>query len=420
MSPTFWDFFSKEHNVFFNSPNHTRVEYWYLFYVNALAGIVAKNVINGGEAMALAAGAADTLAEIAEKVQYDFNAQGFDFTVYKSWTNKHIYRQPDSLAGFAYNMLFAALSFDKPDLIAKSAYALDLYAAFESNPWYEIPNGSSGLYAAAWLNAHGWLNNVKKTAAWIFDNQEGPLQVGKWGKEPIDGLIMGWRGDNRMYAASAAYSMETLMPLQFILPAIRYCPELCKAAAKYIRCALSSFRLFFAEGTELIYETKPNINVSVPYEKLERERDGHTPAACGDYYGHRSVYGAGYMYWVEALARKTGENMIPALDLSLTDWPSAKKYPIFLLDNPFDRDVSLAFTPAPAWKCVAPDLFADGRLEASVWDLEDVSRLGAADGAINCALGPGRTKLIAVLPNGNTPQRAGGVIKCSGAELMVE
>ena len=420
ISRAFRGFFSEEHGIFLNSPNSHRTEYWYLFYVNSLAGAVAKHVFDGGSSNNVGGGSgvgsgisaemdmvrrsARTMQKMAEFVSYSFNAQGFDFASFAPWTRKDIYRQPDSIAGYAYNMLFAALNCRAPELLEQSKKAVALYTGFNANPWYEIPNGSAGLYAAAWLNAHGSPQDVKKAAAWIFDHDAGPLQTGMWGNETIDGLIMGWRGDTRQYALDAAYSMESLMPLQFMLPAAKYCPELCWPVAKFARNLLSSFQLFYAKGKDTLHETKPDLCPAIPYEKLERVRDGHSPAACGDFHGHRSVYGAGYMPWVDAIARKTGENRAPAFDLSLTDWPAAKRYPLFLLCNPYDYPIKAAFTPAPSWRLLAPDLYPSGSLSATLWDLGSARQTGIATGSVSYDLAPQECLRLALLPRNAAPQ----------------
>ena len=94
----------------------------------------------------------------------------------------------------------------------------------------------------------------------------------------MTGLMMGWRGETRELAMSSAYSMETLMPVQFLLPTVRYCPALAEAAAKFVRCVLSNFQLFYADGSKPLFETQPDLTHDIPYEKLVSEMNGHTPA----------------------------------------------------------------------------------------------------------------------------------------------
>ena len=418
LKETYQDFFVEKTGLYMNSPGSMRSEHWYLFYVNILAGAVMRTLYAGDAAARERMGrSADGMLRLARRLDYDFNQQGYLFDEDRPFTHKAIYRQPDSIAGFAYNMLFAALQAGRPQYLEESYQALRRYQAFEENPWYEIPNGSAGLMAAVWLDAHGRALDVRRIAGWIFDHEKGPLQVGKWDDEEIDGLMMGWRGDTRRQAEDAAYSMETLMPLQFLLPALRYAPGLADAVGKYVRCVLSNFQLFYAKGTRPLYETRPDLDANIPYERLDRERNGHTPAACGDFYGHRSVYGAGYLYWLEALARPTENPDIFALDLSLTDWLASERYPVFLLRNPGEEPALVSFEPAQIWRTLQPELYPQGRLRFTLWEMDPLRALETQEGRARLRLPPHGLRMAALLPEGRRAERKNGFITCAGAEL---
>lgn len=416
---TYPDFFVEKTGLFMNSPGGMRQEHWYLFYVNTLAGAVKRALYeDDGQAKEWLGRSADGMLAMARKLDYDFNQQGYFFDQDRPFTHKDIYRQPDSIAGFAYNMLFAALQADRPQYLEESYQALLRYQSFPENPWYEIPNGSAGLMAAAWLNAHGHPLDVEKIAGWIFDPVQGPLQTGKWGGEEVDGLMMGWRGDTRAYAENSAYSMESLMPVQFLLPALRYAPRLSDAVGKYMRCLLSNFQLFYAMGQGPIQESKPHLDESIPYEKLSHEAEGHIPYAHGDFHGHRSVYGAGYLLWLEALARPTDDPEIFALDLSLTDWLADEKYPVFLLRNAADEEKQVSFSPAPVWEKLQPGLYREGALQAEIADLMENRPLGCQRGKITLSLPAHGLSIIALLPKGGKTETENGFIRYQNAKLM--
>lgn len=147
------------------------------------------------------------------------------------------------------------------------------------------------------------------------------------------------------------------MPLQFVLPAVRYAPKLAETVSNWTRHLLSSFQLFYGKGQNPLKESRPDLNRAVPYERLIQDPQTGEPVACGDFCGHRSVYGAGYLMWVEALVRPTQEPWIFALDLSLTDWVSWQKTPVFLVQNPHDVAKEVSFRPSHHWKkrCGAAD-----------------------------------------------------------------
>lgn len=417
LTSTWPTFFSEQAQVYMNSPRSIECELWYLFYANTLCSAIQQTLFrNDSAARRRFAASADSLCRMAKALDYNFNHQSFRFDVMAPRTYKPQYRQPDSPGGYAYNMLFAALHADRPHYMEESLRGIRIYENMPSNPWYEIPNSSAALMAAAWLDAHGHPCNIQRIAGWLFDHDLGPLQIGKWGGEEIDGLMMGWFGDTRAQAMASAYSMETFMPLQFFLPSVRYCPQLADAVGKYVRCMLSNFQLFYARGSKPLYETKPELDASIPYERLEYERDGHTPAATGDFHGHRSIYGSGYLMWLEAMARETSDKDIFALDLSITDWLAKKRYPVFLLRNPFEEARTVTVTPAPVWEKLQPGLFRNGQLHASAHDLENGIHTNA-EGQVTCTIPAGDCVLVALLPEGESPVVHNGMITFDGAEL---
>lgn len=416
---TYPGFFMQETGLYMNSPGSMTSEYWYLFYVHALAGAVMCALFPEDKAArGRMASSADALVKMARHIHYGFNGQGFRFGSYAPFTFQDEYRQPDSIAGYAYQMLFAALKADRPEYLQESKQALEKYQRFTGNPWYEIPNGSAGLMAAAWLSSHGHEMDMEKIAGWVFDHAQGPLQAGKWGDEEVDGLMMGWRGDTRQAAMDSAYSMETLMPLQFLLPSVRYCPGLADAVGKWARCVLSNFPLFYGRGTVPLYETRPDLTPDIPYERLVRQLDGHTPAACGDFAGHRSVYGAGYLSWLAALARPTTDADIFALDLSLTDWLAGDKYPVFLLRNASGRDKAAAFAPAGVWQKLKPELYGEQGLSCVCWSLRAGQSPENAQGEVRAMVPAKGLTVIALLPRGIVPEAVNGFWTAGAAELL--
>lgn len=415
IAPTYFDFFDASHQVFLNTPDVDTIEFWYLFYVNLLAGTVYRTLYAGDEkAKECMTAAAKSMRKMAKSLAYDFNAQGFCFETYRPFTKKDIYRQPDSLAGYAYQMLFASQVLGLSDCLEESVMSVRRYQAFETNPWYEIPNGSAGVFASAWLQAHGYENDVEKTAFWVFDNENGPMHKGRWGEECVNGLMMGWRGDTRKDAMDSAYSMETLMPMQMLLPSVRFCPALADAVANWVRHVLSSFQLFYGQGKTKLEETRPDLSSAVPYERLQRPDGQANPLACGDFFGHRSVYGAGYLMWLDTLVRNTEQEWIYALDLSITDWISEKSCPVFLLQNPLSREITVHFTPADIWKKQRPDLFEKA---FPVWELFSMREIGVFEKEISVTIAAGECQILAILKD--PPFTAGNFI-CGpdGEELL--
>jgi len=121
ISPTYTDFFSEELGLYLNTIKAKRIEYWYLFYANTLAGAMIRTLYNDDkEAIERMEIAAESLLALAKEINYDFNDQGYDYTKCERFTMLDDYRQPDSIAGFAYNMLFAARLVNKPEYLEES------------------------------------------------------------------------------------------------------------------------------------------------------------------------------------------------------------------------------------------------------------------------------------------------------------
>lgn len=149
---TYSTFFSNTHCIYLNYAERERIEYWYLFYVNSLAGAILRCIFPDNEKMYNQwIISADSMIKLANKVSYDFNDQGYDFKEDKVFTRKDIYRQPDSIAGYGYNMLFTAIHSGEEKYYEEALKALRLYQEMHENPWYEIPNGSAAVLACAWL-----------------------------------------------------------------------------------------------------------------------------------------------------------------------------------------------------------------------------------------------------------------------------
>jgi len=391
-----WDsafktYFHPEYKIYTNTPGSTNSEFWYMLYVNNLAGAVYRAIFSDcHKTRDRMLASAKTLQKIAQEIDYDFNHQGYDLVTAKAWSNKDIYRQPDTIGGYAYNMLFAGIHSSDGALVNEAAKAMAKYEAFTNNPWYEIPNGGTAVLAAAWLKSKGHDVNLEKILGYIFDTKEGPLQTGNWNNQPVDGLLMGWRGDDREYAKSSVYSMESLMPLPFMLPATKYAPEMAKSIAWYALNAVANFGLFYGTGVNgTIHETRPDLSATIPYEKVEKERDGHSPVACGDFMGHRSVYGGGYLMWISEIMRHTSCKHMPAWDISLSDWlETGVQSPKFLLYNREKGERRGVFTPSTAWHKKRPDLYPGGVLSGKLRNMLTSEIIGHVqqDGYIDIAV----------------------------------
>ena len=337
--PTLSEFFNREWGLFLNEPGGDLIEYWYLMDVNALAdAIIMKKMTDHPEIMEMWKSSTNRLIKLARSLNYDFNAQGYIFGKDSPFTRRNEFRQPDAVAGYAYLMLLAYEAFHEDEYLQETKTAMRIYQDFKTNPWYEIPSGAMACLAAARLNSMGFSFDLNKILNFTFDSDTGSMLAGKYGNSEINGLMIGWRGYSREYATSSAYSMETMIVLPYVLPVARYDARYARAIGKYALHAASNARLFFSDYLPADFQSRPDLKPEIPYEKLCKEHEGHSPYGTGDCEGHKSVYGGGFALWWSAIISQTNEPFIPRFDLTKTDFLEGDAYPTFLYYNPWKEE----------------------------------------------------------------------------------
>jgi hypothetical protein len=345
-APSLAMFFDEEQGIFLNRPGspreEAREEWWYLMNINALAAhLVRVALIEDARFVGYWQQSAATLVELAHRVEYDFNTQGYDFSARAPWTDRDIFRQPDTIAAYAYLMLLASTVFPNPVYLEEARTAMRKYLAFPANPWYEIPSAGMGVAAAAHLLALGDEVDVARALRFALDPRAA-LALGVWGGEEVNGLMRGWRHS----APESVYSMESMVLLPYLLPAVRKVPALAREVGKYALHAAANARLFYSGNTP--HESRPDLSPWVAYERLYQDYGGQSPYAAGDFAGHKSIYGGGYVLWWGALIRPTSDAHILRLDLTRSDFLDRRAPPTFLLYNPYPEQRRVTIQPGGA------------------------------------------------------------------------
>jgi len=273
---------------------------------------------------------ATRLKAMAQQIKYDFNSQGYDFAKGAAFTNKDIYRQPDAVGGYSYVMLLAWKLTGKEFCLAEAKTGIDRYLDFAANPWYEVPSGAMAAMAAARLEAMGYRANAKKALGFVLDSKAGLMATGRWGGREVNGLMAGFRTE----PANQAYSMESMVVLPYLLPAVRFHPELADEVARYALNVAANLRWFYPEYLPRESQSRPDLAPMVPYERLSREEKGHSPYATGDFAGHRSIYGGAYVLWLDKMIQPQGDPWLLRWDLTRTNFLDRDLPPAFLYYNP--------------------------------------------------------------------------------------
>jgi hypothetical protein len=337
--PSMAAYFSEDHGIFLDGTNAELCEYWYLMNVNALVdGIVRSSLSHDSAWTARVRRSADRMLDLGHQIAYNFNDQGYLFDKAVPFTHQDIYRQPDAIGGYAYTMLFAYEMFGAPQYLAEAKKAISLYQSFAKNPWYEIPSGAMACLAAARLSvqepsAAGSEIDLQKILGFALTPNGHPLQTGEWGEKEVNGLMAGFCTEPE----GQAYSMESLMPLLYLLPVLRYRPEFGSVIGKYVLHTSANMRLFYADCIPRENQSRPDLTAAVPYERLTKEVDGHSPFASGDYGSHRSIYGGAYALMWGELVKPTEDEQILQLHVSRSDFLCSGAFASYLYYNPRDE-----------------------------------------------------------------------------------
>jgi hypothetical protein len=315
---------------------------------------------------------------MAQTIRYDFNHQGFDFAKGVPYTNKNIYRQPDAVGGYSYVMLLAWELTGREFCREEAKVAIDRYTDFTSNPWYEVPSGAMATLAAARLGRLGYATKARKALEFVLDAKDGPLTIGQWGGCDVNGLMCGWGKE----PAGQTYSMESMVTLPYLLPAVRFCPELAGAVARYALNVAANLRWFYPEYLPRENQSRPDLPPMIPYERLIREERGYSPYATGDFAGHRSIYGGAYVLWLDKMIQPQGDPWLLRWDLSLTNFLHGQPPPAFLYYNPGtnERHVTVKIV----------------RTKDQVLDLTRSLVLNPKGGNAEVTLGPNETRVVEI------------------------
>lgn len=371
-------YFNETYGLFLDGPGATLCEYWYLMNVNALAlALIQTRFAHDPEWLARVERTATSLRDMAHQIKYDFNDQGYDYAAGKPFTRQKIYRQPDAVGGYSYVMLLAWKMTGKDFCLAEAKTAIDRYTAFQKNPWYEVPSGSMAVLAAARLEAMGYRADTRKALGFVLDSKIGLMATGKWGSVPVDGLMAGFCTE----PAGQAYSMESMVTFPYVMPALRFRPDLAGEVARYALNAAANFRWFYPEYLPRDEQSRPDLSPAIPYERLSREAHGKTPYAEGDFAGHRSVYGGAYVMWLDRMVQAQGDPWLLRWDLTRTNFLDRDLPPTFLYYNPYAQARTIPVGEA-----------------GKVRDMAGRRVLPAHGSHVELTLGPQEARVIEILP----------------------
>jgi len=371
-------YFSEPYGLFLDGAGATLCEYWYMMNVTAMAyALIRLRFEHDTEWLARVERSAASLKAMAQQLHYDFNSQGYDFQKGAAFTNHDIYRQPDAIGGYSYVMLLAWKLTGKDFCLVEAKTGIDRYLSFAANPWYEVPSGAMATLAAVRLGALGYQTNAKKALGFVLDSQVGLMATGRWGGREVNGLMAGFRTE----PADQTYSMESMVTLPYLLPAVRFRPELAGEVARYALNVAANLRWFYPEYLPGENQSRPDLPPMFPYERLSREEKGHSPYATGDFAGHRSIYGGAYVMWLDKMVQPQGDPWLLRWDLARTNFMDPELPPAFLYYNPLSNEKRITVETAK---------------QSKVHDLTHDRPLSPRDGKVVFVLRPNEALVIEI------------------------
>lgn len=349
--PSLIDYYSEEFGIFFNGIGDTAGEYWYLMYVNALAlEMIRRSFFHDTTWRNRVRRVMSTFRKLAHDVDYNFNDQGYDFAAAQPFTRLDAFRQPDTLGGYAYVMHMGFKLLGDDSYRQEASKALMMYQASPTNPWYEIPSGAMAVMSASMLKLEDDAIDLDRILAFCFDTENGCLHHTTWGDKEVQGLMCGWRGHTREEAVNRAYSLESMVPIAFLAPLAKYHEKFASLLGRYLVHVLANLRWFFSEYLAETEQSRTDLTETIPYESIRHNEQGCALFGCGDFHGHKSIYGGALTLWLGAMISLTDDPTLLIVDLNKTDFLGDTSYPTFLCFNPYDeaREVTLSI-PAGTW-----------------------------------------------------------------------
>ena len=293
---------------------------------------------------------------------YDYSY--FDYGTMTPHVN-HIPLQQDAAGGHGYVLYSAYRKFGDERYLEGAKQAIRALDNQKESRFYEILL-PLGIYTAARLNAEeGTDYDTEKMINWVFDGVTDPkgrygwgIIQDRWGPYDVSGL-QGSITDGGGYA----FFMNSVKMVWPLLPMVKYEPQYARAIGKWMNNNVSACRLFYPDEIPAIYQWLPQqkdiTRGVIAYEGLRKTDDygkpelkGMSPVAIGD--GPKwneanppesmfSVYSTAPVGILGATVHTTDVEGVLRLDANATDFYADKPYPVWLIYNPYEKEVKITY-----------------------------------------------------------------------------
>lgn len=291
----------------------------------------------------------------------DFNFTAFDFKNHKGYHNG-IWREPDAAAGLAWLQYMSWIKYGDQKYLdaARQCMAFLQNRQEAEGTFYEIMM-PYGAYLAVRMNAElGTQYDELKMLNWCFDGNNSDrdgwgVMCERWNKYDVHGLV-GQKKEEQY-----AFAMNTFSQAAALVPIVKYNPAYSVTIGKWVLNLANACRLFYSDEhprnrqSSSIWQGDPQHVISYEGLRKDLEHGNHFepfqgllaeegPYAIGDQVKTMSsatdicLYGSAWVGMLAAIVDTTDVEGILQLDCNATDFYSARKFPTYLIFNPYFED----------------------------------------------------------------------------------
>lgn len=356
----------------------------------------------------------------------DFNYTAFDFKN-RTGYNNGVWREPDAAAGLAWLMYASWVKYGDSKYLeaAKKSMEFLQQRPKEEGTYYEIMM-PYGAYMAVRMNAEQGTNyDELKMLNWCFDGDNSDrdgwgVMNERWEEYDVHGLV----GQKKW--EQYAFAMNTYSQAAALVPIVKYNPAYARSIGKWVLNLANASRLFYPDEhprnrqTSALWQGDPNHVISYEglrkdlyngnyFEPLQGILADKGPYAIGDQVKTMSsatdicLYGSAWVGMLAAIVDTTNVEAILQLDCNATDFFSPRKFPTYLLFNPY-------------YESRVVTLNIDSPHNVDIYDLVTKQFIKRnCTGKVDVTLQPDNSSVLVYIPSNAKISRKGGKLYANGA-----
>ena len=406
-------------------------DWWYDVYPNILYYAVCELFPGVDGAEELQRTIAEQFAKADSVLAGNYDYSYFDYSEMQGKTNWIPFQQ-DAAGGHGWVLLSAYYKWGDEKYLEHAKSAIAALDSQKESRFYEILL-PMGIYTAARLNAeYGTSYDLSKMFDWVFDGCSNPVNsrtgwgiiCDRWGDYDMHGLQGSLIDDGGF-----AFLMNSIDVAWPFVPTAKYQPQYARAIGRWMNNLANACRFFYPDQLPDENQALPGMqdftNSIIAYEGIRYQNTNPNPKySASKYKGvHPVALGDGPLWYptnpkesmfstysssaagiLGAIVETTDVEGILRLNCNATDFYADRKYPVYLMYNPFDEIRSVSY------RC------GEGRKD--LFDIVSRSYLAKnAEGFTSIELPSDNAAVIVELPAGTRICRKGGKLVADGQTI---